>query len=129
MVFKKEADFGDESFVAGGQFEGTDEILTAVAPQHTHRQLAAGENDGFGEVLEHEAEGRSRVGHGVGAVQNHKAVVVVVFAFYAFGNIHPEIGGHVRGIDDIVQLTGVDSVGTALQLWHQVVDVTERKGF
>ena len=55
-----------------------DEILLAVGPQLSYRQLRARENDRFGKILQHIGEGRGGVGHRVRSVQHHKTVIIVV---------------------------------------------------
>ena len=52
-----------------------DEVLLAVGARLPYGQLAAGEDDGLGEILEHERQCRCRVGHGVCAMEYHEAVV------------------------------------------------------
>lgn len=40
--------------------------------------LGAGEDDGFTQVFAHEGQGGGCVGHSIGAVEDHKAVKVLV---------------------------------------------------
>ena len=40
--------------------------------------LGASEDDGLAQVLTHEGQGGGRVGHGVRAVEDHKAIVTLV---------------------------------------------------
>ena len=47
-------------------FDGRHQVFAPVGAQHADRNLAAGEDDGFGQVFEQEAQGRSGVGHRVG---------------------------------------------------------------
>ena len=125
VVLEEETDLGDERFAARGEFEGTDDVLAAIAADDTHRKLAAGEDDRLGEVFEHEAERRGGVGHSVGAMEDDEAIIVVVLAFDGFGYVDPRGGSHVGRVDDALELAGVDSVGTPVQLGYEVVDVVE----
>lgn len=59
-------------------FDGRHQVFAPVGAQHADRNLAAGEDDGFGQVFEQEAQGRSGVGHRVGAVQHDEPVVAGV---------------------------------------------------
>lgn len=61
-----------------GDRQGTQEIVDAIVADLGERDLRAGDDDGLGEILEHERQGRSRVAHGVGAMQHHERIVVVV---------------------------------------------------
>ena len=128
VVLKEYAHLWDDGLPPRGYLKCADDVLAAVGTEHAQRQLAAGEDDGFGEVLEHEAQGRGGVGHGVGAVEHHKAVVVVVGTLYDLGNIDPHRGRHVRRVDDVVEGDGVDAVAAVLQLWHSVVYAVEGEG-
>ncbi len=128
VVFEEDAHFRYVAVEAGGHFYGADDIFAAVATQHSQRQLAAGEHDGFAQIVEHKAESRGAVGHGVGAVQYHKAVVVGIFALDDGGNLYPKVGCHVGGVDDVLYLTRVDAVAAAVEQWHGVIDVFHGKG-
>ena len=61
--------------------------------------LAARENDGLGAVLDEVAQGRRRVGHGVGAMADHKPVVFLVVLLHRPDDHQPMLGGHVGGVD------------------------------
>ncbi len=127
VALEEDADLGDGDQPGGGYLEGADDVLAAVGAQHAQRQLAAGEDDGLAEVLEHEAQGRGGIGHGVGAVEDHEAVVVVVLALDDVGDVDPERGSHVAGVYDVVQRHRVDAVLAAFELRHGVVDAVEGK--
>lgn len=130
FVFEKDAHFGDDGqavgTLGGGNLDGGDEVLLAIGAQGADGELRAGEDDGFGKVLEHEAEGGCRVGHGVGAVEDDEAVEVIVVIVYDFDNLCPQRGFHIRGVDGRVELIGGDAVVEAFQLGDvqkQVVEV------
>ena len=66
-------------FVLGRSYlDGGNEVLLSVCSEFTYRQLRAGQDDGFAQILEHEAEGRSRESHRVGAMQDDKTVEPVI---------------------------------------------------
>lgn len=54
----------------------------------------ASEDDGLGEVAAHEGEGGGGVGHGVGAVKDNEAVVLVVVLVDVLGDPLPVIHAH-----------------------------------
>ena len=81
-VLKKYGDLAQERsavFVAEHcNLKSREQVVAAVAAQHAKRNLAAGEHYRFAKgPSEHEAQGARAVGHGVGSVEQHKAVVVV----------------------------------------------------
>ena len=135
FILEEDAYFGDYrgavGIFGGSYFDGGDEIFLAVGAQGADGELRAGEDDGFGEVLEHEAEGRGGVGHSVGAVQDDKAVEVVVVIVDYFDNLCPKGGLHIGRVDGGIELVGRDAVVEALQLGdmlEQVVEVEVLKG-
>ncbi len=107
--------------VGGGCYlQGGDEILLTVGADFAYWQLRAGDNHRLAQVFEHERQSRSRVGHGVGAMQNHETVVTVIILDYASGNILPVGGMHVAGIERRLELNVVDVVVEHLYLGHVV---------
>ena len=103
------------------QFDAGHEVLLAVGAQLSQRQLRSGEDDGLGEVLEHEGERRCRVGHRVGAVQNDEAVVAVVVAGNDLHQLGPRARTDVTGVDGRRELVHIDA---RAQIFHfrQVAD-------
>ena len=73
-----------------GDFDGGDEVFLAVRTRCAYRQLASRENHRFGEVLEHETQGRSGVRHGIRAMEHHKTVVIIVFVPDYQGELLPQ---------------------------------------
>ena len=109
-VLEIERHFGDLGPVAdarSGDFDGRDEVLAPVGAQHADRNLASGEDHGFGEIFEHEAQGRCRIGHGVGSVQHDEPVVIVVGFHDRIPDAHPIRRTHVGAVY-VHQLDGVD---------------------
>ena len=73
----------------GRDFDGRDDVLLSVSSRNTDRELAAREDYRLGESVQHEAQCRCRVGHGVGAVKNDESVVVLILLLYQFSEILP----------------------------------------
>ena len=73
-----------------GDFDGGDKVFLAVRARCAYRQLASRENHRFGEVLEHETQGRSGVRHGIRAMEHHKTVVIIVFVPDYQGELLPQ---------------------------------------
>ena len=107
MVFKKDADLGNDGrtvrIFGCRDFNGCNQVFLTVRPQRTDRELRAGQDDGLTQILEHETESRSCIGHCVGAVQDHKAVkrIVVVVYYFRF---------HIRGVDGGIKLVRRDTI-------------------
>ena len=96
---------GLASFVTGGgNLDGCYEVFLAVGADFAYRQLAAGDDDGFLQILEHKAQRRGCECHSVGAVKHHKAVEGVVAVLYGVGNVAPMLNRHVRTVDRRVEL-------------------------
>ena len=108
-----------------GDLDGRDEVLASVGAQHADRNLAAGEDDGLGEVLEQKAQRRSGVGHGVGAVQDDEAVVAGVVVADELREGDPVGGSDVRRIDDGRHGQHVDIDVEPLERGKLVVDGAE----
>lgn len=129
LVLEEDADFGHHGravgAAGGGYLDGGDEVLLAVGTQHADGQLRTGQDDGFRQILEHEAQGTGRVGHGVGAVQDDETVVVVVVAADDFHNLGPEFRLHVRRVDGWVELVGGDVAVEAFQFGHMLEQLVE----
>ena len=71
--------------------------------------LAAGDDDGLAEVLQHEGEGGGGVGEGVGAVEDDEAVKVLVGALDVLGDDDPVVHRHVARVQErVVLVDGVD---------------------
>ena len=64
-----------------------------------HGLLRTGEHDGLRTVLDQVGERRGRVAHGVGAVQNHEAVVVGITLDNDVADTHPVARAHVGAVD------------------------------
>ena len=80
------------------------------------------------QILEHEGEGRGGVGHGVGAVKDNEAVVVVVVVGDAPGNVCPVVRVHVGGVDRRMELDVVDDVVQHLDLGDILDEMSEVEG-
>ena len=128
MALEEDAHLWDGGQARRGNLEGADDILATVGAEHAQGQLTAGEDDRLAQVLEHKAQRRSRIGHGVGAVEHNETIIIVVLALDNIGNIDPQGGGHIRRIDDIVEGHRIDAITAMLEMWDGVVDTVERKG-
>ena len=115
--------------LGGCYLDARDEVLLAVGAELADGQLAAGEDDGLGEVLEHIGEGRGGVGHGVGAVKHDETVVLVVAVGNDVSNGCPSGWRHVAGVDGRIELEGVDVGGELVQFRHVLKQVLEVEGF
>ena len=130
-VLEIERHFGDLGPVAdarSGDFDGRDEVLAPVGAQHADRNLASGEDHGFGEIFEHEAQGRCRIGHGVGSVQHDESVVAGVVVADQAGQGHPVRRLDVRRVDHGRHRVYVDVDVEAFQRGEFVVDAAEIEG-
>ena len=81
-----------------------DQIVPPVAAQLAQRDLATGEHHRLVQIFQHEAQRRSGVGHGVGAVQHHKAVELMVPVRDGLADGAPLVHGDVGGIQQRVHL-------------------------
>ena len=82
-ILKINAHFGDNRLAVvlrRRNLQGRNDVFAGVGAGHPDGQLSTRQNHGFLEVLEHKTQRRGGVGHGVGAVQNHKTVVKIVVA-------------------------------------------------
>ncbi|MNQ72242.1 hypothetical protein D3C85_869410 [compost metagenome] len=86
--------------VVGRDVEGVEQVLLAVGAQLGERDLGAGDDDRLVQIFEHEGEGRGGERHGVGAVQDHEAVVLLVVVTNVLGDALPVRRGHVGGVDE-----------------------------
>jgi len=114
MVFKKDADLGNDGrtvrIFGCRDFNGCNQVFLTVRPQRTDRELRAGQDDGLTQILEHETESRSCIGHCVGAVQDHKAVKRIVVVVYYFNQFGPKCRFHIRGVDGGIKLVRRDTI-------------------
>ena len=93
------ATLGVRRIPLGRDLDGGQQVFLAVRAEHPNGQLAAGEHHGFAEIGQHETEGTGRVGHGVGSMEHHKAIVTVPAQEEQAGQFAPPVGGHVAAVD------------------------------
>ena len=74
-----------------------------------HGLLRAGEDDGLVAVLDQVRKRRGGVGHGIRAVQQHKAVVGIVAVHNDVADTHPILRAHVGAVD----IHGLDDIQLA----------------
>ena len=93
------APLGIRRIPLGRNLDGGQQVFLAVRAEHPNGQLAAGEHDRFAEIGQHETEGTGRVGHGVGSVEHHKAIVAVAAQEEQAGQFAPPVRRHVAAVD------------------------------
>ena len=129
LLLEIDADLGHDGravFVLGSSnLDGGDEVLLAVGTELTDGQLRTCEDDGLAQVLEHEAEGRCRVGHRVCAMQDDEAVEAVVAVGNDANQARPMLQPHVARVDGRVERESMDIEIEAPQLGHLVEDEVE----
>ena len=104
---------------------GRDEVLLAVGAQHADGELRTGQDDGFGQVLQHEAEGGGGVGHRVGAVQDDEPVEIVVVVVNDTHQFGPVVQTHVGGVDGGRKGVGGDAAVKAPQFGNLLQEAVE----
>ena len=95
-----------------------DKVLLAVRARHPDRELASGEDNRLGQVLQHVAQRGGRVGHGVCSVQDDEAVIFIIPLLDQQGKRLPERWFHVGGVDQRVEGVGVDPQGEFVEFRH-----------
>ena len=83
-----------------------DEVALGVGAVEPDGLLGSSEDDGLGAVLDQIAQGRRRVGHGIGAVADDEAVVLVVMLPDGPGQAQPMVRPDVGAVQT-VQLQAV----------------------
>ena len=89
-----------------------------------HGLLRACKHDGLLAVLDQIRKRRGRIGHGVGAVQHHKAVVAVICVHNDVADLEPVARAHVGAVD----VHGLDKVqvGDGVKQGHLVCQLAPR---
>ena len=100
-----EYDLNAARAVAGVK-ESVGQVALGVGAVKPDGLLRARDNDGLGAVLDQIAEGRGGVGHGVGAVRNDEAVVLVIMRADGLRESQPVLGADVGAVQ-IVALNAV----------------------
>ena len=94
------------------------QVELGVGKGVAHGLLRTGEHDGLGTVLNQIGKRRGGIAHGVGAMQDHEAVVVGVALDDDIADAHPVAGAHVGAIDvhglHDVEFTKPQDLGNAL---------------
>ena len=110
----------------GGNLYGRNQVLLAVGANLADGELRAGDYHRFGQIDEHERQGRGRVGHGVCAVEHDKSVIHVIVLFDGAGNLLPVGRIHVARVDWRIELYVVYLViefAYARHVLNQMVEV------
>ena len=111
--------------VRSGDFDRRDKVLASVGAQYADRDLAAGEDDRLGEVLQQETQRRSGVGHRIGAVQDDESVVARVVVADELRQMEPQRRSDVRRVDDRRERLHVDAYLQRTDRRKFVVDAAE----
>ena len=94
------------------------QVELGVGKGVAHGLLRAGEHDGLGAVLDQVGKRCRGVAHGVGAVQNHEAVVIGIAFNDDVADAHPVTGAHIGAVDvhglHDVELTEARDLGDTL---------------
>ena len=88
----------DAECAGGGHGEGDAQVLQRVGERVFDGELGAGEHHGDRNAAEHEAEHRRGVGHGVGAVGDHHAVICGALIVDSAGDELPLLRLDVGGV-------------------------------
>ena len=91
----------------GSQFDGGDQVFLGVGAQMPDGELRAGKDDRFGQPREHETQRRSGIGHRIGAVQYHEAVVGLVTVAHHRSDLHPVGRGDIGRVQQMVECVGI----------------------
>ena len=85
--------------MVGRQIQRVEQVGLAIGAQLRQRNLRAGDDHRFSQVFQHEGECRRGERHGVGAVQDHEAVVAIVVLLDVVGDVLPVFRCHIRRVN------------------------------
>ncbi|CDA46122.1 unknown [Prevotella sp. CAG:5226] len=103
------------------------QIFLAIGAQLPYRQLRTGNDDGLAQIFEHIAQGRRSVGHGVGAMQQHKTVIMVVMVGYDVRHFYPIARLHIARVNRRVKGQGIDVVIELAEFGHMELELFKIK--
>ena len=81
--------------VRGSKIDAGDEVFFAVGSQLAQRQLTSREDNRLRQILQHKRKGRCCVGHRVGSMQNHEAIISVIIVRNDAHEMRPKPWCHV----------------------------------
>ncbi|CDB12075.1 unknown [Bacteroides sp. CAG:633] len=129
VVLEEDTYFGHDGAavaVAGcGYLDAGQQVFLTVGTQHADGQLRAGQDDGLVQPFEHEAQGRGREGHRIGAVQDDEACILLVVVADDAYQPSPRFGIHVRRVHRRVELVSVDTEGKLLEFGHMLLELLQ----
>lgn len=70
-------------------FNGSDQVFLSVSSQYSDRKLASGQDDGFGQILQHETQGRGRISHGICSMKDDETIETVIIVLDDFHQFRP----------------------------------------
>src|SRR6056297_2807153 len=108
---------------SSGNLDGCDQVLLAIGTQGTYRQLTTGKDHRFLQVLQHEAQCRSGISHGVGAMQHDKPVVTLIMLLYDSGHSHPELRFDIGRVNQWREGDRVYTASKTPELGHLILNM------
>ena len=82
----------------GGDQNGVDDVVQSVTAHHTQGNLRSGQYHRLSQPLQHEGEGGGGIGHGVGAMQHHETVKLVIALGDDPADFVPVLDSNVGGV-------------------------------
>ena len=83
----------------GGKTQAVQKVCSRVRHVKVDGLLGTGDDDGLAGVLDEIGHGSSGVGHGIGAVADHEAVIIVIILLQDLGELQPVLRVHIRAVD------------------------------
>ncbi len=116
-VVKEQAHFINRE--VGGHVQGIEQVDLPVGTQLRQGDLRAGHDHRFTEVFQHERERRGGKRHGVGAMQDHETIILIVVRLDVVGDMLPVFRGHVGRVHQrVILVNGEIRHLRAMELRH-----------
>ena len=115
-----------------GQLDTRNEIFLGISAEVFDGQLTSCKDYRLGKILKHEGESRCRVSHSVGAMENDKTVIRLVFFSNNPDETGPKLGRHVAGVDGMVKLKHINTCRKIFhfgQVAHQMIEIQWLQSF
>ena len=111
--------------VVTGVVDAVPQVHLGIGAVGVDGHLGAGDDDGLSGILDHVTQGGRGVGHGIGAVGDDEAVVVVVVGLNGTDDLRPDLRRHIGGVD-VAHLLHVN-VAVALHSGHILQNLRRRQ--